>query len=119
MTARYGLAAYLFTNDMNRILRAVRDMEVRRALYQSRSGGIDPRIPHGLEAEWHWWRRRQVRSRTISAKKNGLHSIPRLIRDTMQSHPRVALWNVLATLSAVVPGGRGQAHCGQIRASGS
>ncbi len=24
----YGLAAYLFTNDMNRILRAVRDMEV-------------------------------------------------------------------------------------------
>jgi lactaldehyde dehydrogenase/glycolaldehyde dehydrogenase len=46
--SRYGLAAYLFTNDMNRILRAVRDMECGE-LYINR--GIGESI-HGYHAGW-------------------------------------------------------------------
>ena len=44
----YGLAAYLFTNDMNRILRAVRDMEVGE-LYSNRGPGESV---HGFHAGW-------------------------------------------------------------------
>lgn len=46
--SRYGLAAYLFTNDMNRIMRAVRDMECGE-LYINR--GIGESI-HGYHAGW-------------------------------------------------------------------
>ena len=44
----YGLAAYLFTNDMNRILRAVRDMEVGE-LYINRGPGESI---HGFHGGW-------------------------------------------------------------------
>lgn len=44
----YGLAAYLFTNDMNRILRAVRDLEVGE-LYINRGPGESI---HGFHAGW-------------------------------------------------------------------
>ncbi len=46
--SRYGLAAYLFTNDMNRILRAVRDMEVGE-LYINRGPGESI---HGFHTGW-------------------------------------------------------------------
>lgn len=46
--SRYGLAAYLFTNDMNRILRAVRDMEFGE-LYVNRGAGESI---HGFHAGW-------------------------------------------------------------------
>ncbi len=45
---RYGLAAYLFTNDMNRILRAVRDMECGE-LYINRGPGESI---HGFHTGW-------------------------------------------------------------------
>ncbi|HMP06625.1 MAG TPA: aldehyde dehydrogenase family protein, partial [Lacipirellulaceae bacterium] len=74
---RYGLAAYLFTNDMHRLMRAVRDLECGE-LYvnrgpgesihgyhvgwkQSGIGGDDGR--HGLE---HYMRRK-----TVYVKFNG------------------------------------------------
>jgi lactaldehyde dehydrogenase / glycolaldehyde dehydrogenase len=44
----YGLAAYLFTNDMSRILRAVRDMEVGE-LYINRGPGESI---HGFHTGW-------------------------------------------------------------------
>jgi lactaldehyde dehydrogenase / glycolaldehyde dehydrogenase len=43
-----GLAAYLFTNHMNRILRAVRDMEVGE-LHINRGPGESV---HGFHAGW-------------------------------------------------------------------
>jgi lactaldehyde dehydrogenase/glycolaldehyde dehydrogenase len=46
--SRYGLAAYLFTNDMNRILRAVRDMECGE-LYINRGPGESI---HGFHTGW-------------------------------------------------------------------
>jgi lactaldehyde dehydrogenase/glycolaldehyde dehydrogenase len=46
--SRYGLAAYLFTNDMNRILRAVRDIEVGE-LYINRGPGESI---HGYHSGW-------------------------------------------------------------------
>jgi lactaldehyde dehydrogenase/glycolaldehyde dehydrogenase len=45
---QYGLAAYLFTNDMNRILRAVRDMECGE-LYINRGPGESI---HGFHTGW-------------------------------------------------------------------
>jgi lactaldehyde dehydrogenase/glycolaldehyde dehydrogenase len=46
--SRFGLAAYLFTNDMNRILRAVRDMECGE-LYINRGPGESI---HGFHTGW-------------------------------------------------------------------
>ncbi len=46
--SRYGLAAYLFTNDMNRILRAVRDLECGE-LYINRGPGESI---HGFHTGW-------------------------------------------------------------------
>jgi hypothetical protein len=46
--SRYGLAAYLFTNDMNRILRAVRDLECGE-LYINRGPGESI---HAYHAGW-------------------------------------------------------------------
>jgi len=46
--SRYGLAAYLFTNDMNRVMRAVRDLEVGE-LYINRGPGESI---HGYHAGW-------------------------------------------------------------------
>jgi lactaldehyde dehydrogenase/glycolaldehyde dehydrogenase len=46
--SRFGLAAYLFTNDMNRILRAVRDMECGE-LYVNRGPGESI---HGFHTGW-------------------------------------------------------------------
>jgi len=46
--SRYGLAAYLFTNDMNRIMRAVRDMECGE-LYINRGPGESI---HGYHTGW-------------------------------------------------------------------
>lgn len=46
--SRYGLAAYLFTNDVNRILRAVRDMECGE-LYINRGPGESI---HGFHTGW-------------------------------------------------------------------
>jgi lactaldehyde dehydrogenase/glycolaldehyde dehydrogenase len=46
--SRYGLAAYLFTNDMNRIMRAVRDMECGE-LYINRGPGESI---HGYHSGW-------------------------------------------------------------------
>ncbi len=46
--SRYGLAGYLFTNDMNRIMRAVRDMEVGE-LYINRGPGESI---HGYHTGW-------------------------------------------------------------------
>lgn len=46
--SRYGLAAYLFTNDMNRVLRAVRDMQFGE-LYVNRGAGESI---HGFHSGW-------------------------------------------------------------------
>lgn len=46
--SRYGLAAYLFTNDMNRVMRAVRDLEVGE-LYVNRGPGESI---HGYHTGW-------------------------------------------------------------------
>lgn len=46
--SNYGLAGYLFTNDMNKILRAVRDMEVGE-LYINRGAGESI---HGYHTGW-------------------------------------------------------------------
>jgi len=46
--SRYGLAAFLFTNDMNRVLRAVRDMECGE-LYINRGPGESV---HGFHTGW-------------------------------------------------------------------
>lgn len=46
--SHYGLAAYLFTNDMNRIMRAVRDLEVGE-LYINRGPGESI---HGYHTGW-------------------------------------------------------------------
>jgi lactaldehyde dehydrogenase/glycolaldehyde dehydrogenase len=46
--SRYGLAAYLFTNDMNRVLRAVRDLECGE-LYINRGPGESI---HAYHAGW-------------------------------------------------------------------
>jgi lactaldehyde dehydrogenase/glycolaldehyde dehydrogenase len=46
--SRYGLAAYLFTNDVNRIMRAVRDLEVGE-LYINRGPGESI---HGYHTGW-------------------------------------------------------------------
>lgn len=46
--SRYGLAAYLFTNDMNRVLRAVRDLECGE-LYINRGAGESI---HGFHTGW-------------------------------------------------------------------
>lgn len=46
--SRYGLAAYLFTTDMNRVLRAVRDMEFGE-LYINRGAGESI---HGFHTGW-------------------------------------------------------------------
>jgi lactaldehyde dehydrogenase/glycolaldehyde dehydrogenase len=46
--SRYGLAAYLFTNDMNRVLRAVRDLECGE-LYVNRGPGESI---HGFHTGW-------------------------------------------------------------------
>ena len=71
----YGLAAYLFTNDMNRILRAVRDMEVGE-LYINRGPGESIHGFHArLEAERHRRRRRQVRTGRIPATEDRLHPL--------------------------------------------
>ncbi len=46
--SRYGLAGYLFTNDMNKIMRAVRDLEVGE-LYINRGAGESI---HGYHTGW-------------------------------------------------------------------
>lgn len=46
--SRYGLAAYLFTNDVNRVMRAVRDMECGE-LYINRGPGESI---HGFHTGW-------------------------------------------------------------------
>jgi lactaldehyde dehydrogenase/glycolaldehyde dehydrogenase len=46
--SRFGLAAYLFTNDMNRIMRAVRDLECGE-LYINRGPGESI---HGFHSGW-------------------------------------------------------------------
>lgn len=46
--SRYGLAGYLFSNDMNKIMRAVRDMEVGE-LYINRGAGESI---HGYHTGW-------------------------------------------------------------------
>lgn len=46
--SRYGLAAYLFTNDLNRVMRAVRDMECGE-LYVNRGPGESI---HGYHSGW-------------------------------------------------------------------
>jgi lactaldehyde dehydrogenase/glycolaldehyde dehydrogenase len=46
--SHYGLAAYLYTNDMNRIMKAVRDMEVGE-LYINRGPGESI---HGYHTGW-------------------------------------------------------------------
>jgi lactaldehyde dehydrogenase / glycolaldehyde dehydrogenase len=46
--SRYGLAAYLFTNDMNRVMRAIRDLEVGE-LYINRGPGESI---HGYHTGW-------------------------------------------------------------------
>jgi lactaldehyde dehydrogenase / glycolaldehyde dehydrogenase len=46
--SKYGLAGYLFTNDMNKIMRAIRDMEVGE-LYINRGAGESI---HGYHTGW-------------------------------------------------------------------
>jgi lactaldehyde dehydrogenase / glycolaldehyde dehydrogenase len=46
--SRYGLAGYLFTNDLNRVMRAVRDMECGE-LYVNRGPGESI---HGYHTGW-------------------------------------------------------------------
>jgi acyl-CoA reductase-like NAD-dependent aldehyde dehydrogenase len=73
--SRFGLGAYLFTNDMNRIMRAVGDLE-RGELYINRGPGESIHGFHsGWKGEWHRRRRRQIRSGALPPEKDGLLEI--------------------------------------------
>lgn len=75
--SRYGLAGYLFTNDVNKIMRAVRDMEVGE-LYINRGAGESI---HGYHTGWKqsgiggddgkWGLEHYLRRKTVYLKYNG------------------------------------------------
>ncbi len=49
--SKYGLAAYLFTKDMDRVLTAVRGYGMRRTVREPRTRRVYSWLPHGVEAE--------------------------------------------------------------------
>ena len=72
----FGLAAMVFTNDMNKIMRLHDELEFGE-IYVNRGHGEQHQGFHnGLKLSGTGGRRWQIRPRTISGKENFIHPIP-------------------------------------------